>query len=197
MGRRLEAGLAVWLLGAIGFAGCQSSAPPPTPAEPRDEIQRSGASAGERGEYLATITGCNDCHTPFKMGPNGPEPDMSRLLSGHPAADTLPPPPGATGPWIWHGAATNTAFAGPWGVTYAINLTPDQATGMGIWTEQVFVAAMRTGKHFGTARPIMPPMPWPSYRHMTDDDLKAVYAYLRSIPPIVNRVPDYQPPAEP
>jgi hypothetical protein len=131
------------------------------------------------------------------MGPNGPEPDMTRFLSGHPESVKLPPPPGPTGPWIWHGAATNTAFAGPWGVTYAINLTPHQETGMGIWTEEMFVNAIKTGKHFGTARPIMPPMPWPTYRQMTDDDLKAIYAYLKTIPPIENHVPDYQPPPAP
>lgn len=122
---------------------------------------------------------------------------MTKYLSGHPETMKLPPPPQPSGPWIWHGAATNTAFAGPWGVTYGTNLTPHQETGMGIWTEEMFVNAIRTGKHFGTARPIMPPMPWPTFAQMTDDDLKAMYAYLRTVPPIVNHVPDYQPPPGP
>src|SRR4051812_26973895 len=81
----------------------------------------------ERGKYLVTIGGCNDCHTPLKMGPHGPEPDGSRRLSGHPEQMAMPPAPSLPkGPWMWTGAATNTAFAGPWGVSYARNLTPDQ-----------------------------------------------------------------------
>ena len=148
-----------------------------------------------RGQYLVAITACNDCHTPFKMGANGPEPDMARLLSGHPEGMEPPPPPAASGPWIWTGTDTGTAFAGPWGISYSANLTPDEATGMGIWTEEMFVKAMRTGRHFGQSRPILPPMPWPWIAKMTDDDLKAVYAYLRSIPPVVNHVPDPAPPA--
>ena len=71
--------------------------------------------------------------------------------------------PAAKGPWLWQAAATNTAFAGPWGVSYAANLTPDTHTGLGIWTEDIFVKAIRTGKHFGTSRPIQPPMPWPAF----------------------------------
>jgi len=143
-----------------------------------------------RGEYLVTIGGCNDCHTPLKMGANGPEPDRSRLLSGHPEAMQMPPAPKPSGPWLWSGAATNTAFAGPWGVSFARNLTPDQTTGMGIWTEEMFMKTLRSGKHWGTSRPILPPMPWQDFSKMTDNDLKAVYAYLRSIKPIKNQVPD-------
>lgn len=152
----------------------------------------------ERGKYLVTIMGCNDCHTPWKIGANGaPEPDMTRMLSGHPEGLKMPPAPAPSGPWVASMAATLTAFAGPWGVSYTTNLTPDQNTGMGIWTEEMFLKAMRTGKHFGTARPIQPPMPWMWLGQATDDDLKAIFAYLRSIPPIVNHVPDYQEPAPP
>lgn len=151
----------------------------------------------DRGKYLATIVGCNDCHTPWKMGANGPEPDMSRMLSGHPEAMKLPPPPKPSGPWIATGSATFTAWAGPWGVTYTANLTPDKNTGLGIWTEDMFLKAMKLGKHMGTSREIQPPMPWLWYSKMTDDDLKAIFAYLQSIPPIVNHVPDYEPPAGP
>ena len=142
----------------------------------------------KRGAYVVSIASCNDCHTPLKMGPKGPEPDLTRLLSGHPADMVMPPAPKPTGPWLWTGAATNTAFAGPWGVSYAINLTPD-ATGLGNWTEAMFVKAMRTGKHGGVGRPILPPMPWQALAAMTDADLKAVFAYLRSIKPIKNIPP--------
>jgi mono/diheme cytochrome c family protein len=153
------------------------------------------ANDAKRGEYIVNTGGCNDCHTPWKMGAKGPEPDMSRRLSGHPADMVMPPPPKAAGPWLWSGAATNTAFGGPWGISYAINLTPDE-TGLSNWTEEMFVQAMRTGRHAGVGRPILPPMPWHSLAAMTDADLKAVFAYLRSIPPLKNTVPpaDVAPP---
>lgn len=150
----------------------------------------------ERGKYLVTIMVCDDCHTPFKMGPKGPEPDMSRRLSGHPEAMTLPPPPKAEGPWVAM-AVVNSAWAGPWGISYTANLTPEKNTGLGIWTEDMFLKAMKTGKHMGTSREIQPPMPWQSYGQATDEDLKAIFAYLKTIPPVVNHVPDWQPPAAP
>lgn len=110
----------------------------------------------------------------------------------------MPPPPSfGDGPWMWAGATTNTAFAGPWGISYAINLTSDEETGLGIWTEDMFISAIRSGKQFGKGRPIMPPMPWQAYSHMTDDDLKAMFAYLKTVPPIANHVPDWQPPPTP
>ena len=169
-----------------GLVGCRQAAPPaaqapaPTPESPIS-----------RGKFLVQQGVCNDCHTPLKMGANGvPEPDMTRMLSGHPEDLKMPDPPKPVGPWIASIAATSTAFAGPWGISYAINLTPDQNTGLGIWTEDMFVKAMKTGKHFGTSRPIMPPMPWHAYAMLSDEDLKAMYAYLKSVPPIVNHVPD-------
>jgi mono/diheme cytochrome c family protein len=147
----------------------------------------------QRGEYLVKIMGCNDCHTPWKLGARGPEPDMTRMLSGHP--QEIGPLPNSKAPksFVWSGFATNTAFSGPWGVSYAFNLTPEQNTGIGIWTEDMFVQTIRTGRHMGVSRPINPPMPWPAYRNATDEDLKAIYAYLRTIKPIVNRVPEYLP----
>ena len=85
--------------------------------------------------------------------------------------------------------ATNTAFAGPWGVSFTANLTPDMETGLGKWTEETSIATLRTGRHEGQARPILPPMPWPMIGSMTEEDLQAIFAYLQSIPPIRNRVP--------
>jgi hypothetical protein len=148
----------------------------------------------KRGEQVALSGGCNDCHTPLRMGPKGPEPDMTRMLSGHPEKIVLPPPPPLTEAWNNVGSATNTAFAGPWGISYSMNLTPDPVSGIGKWREQDFVQTIKTGKHFGTGRPIQPPMPWEAYRHLSESDLKALFAYLKSIPPISNRVPDYVPP---
>jgi mono/diheme cytochrome c family protein len=143
-----------------------------------------------RGEYLVRFGSCHDCHTPHKLGPRGPEPDLTRALSGHPSNVVLPPAPKlAPGPWVMIGAGTNTAFAGPWGVSFTANLTPDVETGLGQWTEDMFITALRTGRHEGKGRPILPPMPYPWISTLNDDDLKAVFAYLRSLPPVRNRVP--------
>jgi mono/diheme cytochrome c family protein len=144
-----------------------------------------------RGKYLVTVMVCNDCHTPMVMGPSGPMHDMTRMLSGHPGSPALPPPPKLPeGPWNWVGSADLTAFAGPWGISYARNLTPDKETGLGGWTEATFIQTLRTGHHMGTGRPLLPPMPWPWAGQLNDDDLKAVFAYLQSIPAVRNRVPD-------
>jgi hypothetical protein len=155
------------------------------------------ASKVARGEYLVSTSGCHDCHTPFKLGPNGAEPDMTRALSGHPEALVMPPPPALPpGPWLVTIAATNTAFAGPWGVSFTANLTPDADTGLGQWTLKNFMDTIRTGRHMGRGRPVLPPMPIPVYNNFTDDDLEAVYSYLRTIKPIKNRVPEPLPPAQ-
>lgn len=150
----------------------------------------------ERGKYLVTVAVCNDCHTPLKMGANGPEPDMSRMLSGHPSDLKVERPPQTDGFWMFAGSRTATAWAGPWGVSFTKNLTPDTLTGIGIWTEEIFMNAIRNGRHWGVSRPIMPPMPWQYYRNFTDEDLKAIFAYLQSIPAIYNEVPEYIPPTE-
>lgn len=147
------------------------------------------AAMVERGDYLVRTSACHDCHTPWKMGPNGPEPDMTRALSGHPEGFELPPPPAPVGPWIAAFAATNTAWAGPWGISYTANLTSDELTGIGAWTEDIFVRAIRTGRHWGQSRPILPPMPWQVYSQMTDYDLRSIFAYLETVPPIRNQVP--------
>jgi hypothetical protein len=154
--------------------------------------QKSDPKKIKRGEYLVTaVGGCNDCHTPSKMGPNGPEKDITHLLSGHPQEMAMPPAPNLPpGPWIVTVAATMTAWAGPWGVSFTRNLTPDKETGLGDWTEQNFIETLRTGRQLGKGRPILPPMPFEVYRNMTDDDLKSIYSYLRSIPPVKNKVPD-------
>ena len=159
-----------------------------TPPGPQDQPPAQAAPV-QRGAYLVRAMGCNDCHTPWKLGPKGPEPDMSRALSGHPAGFVMPPPPKLSGPWTWSAAATNTAFAGPWGVSFTANLTPDVETGLGKWTPETFIATLRTGRHEGKGRPLLPPMPWPMIGSLTDDDLRAVFAYLQSLPPIRNRVP--------
>jgi mono/diheme cytochrome c family protein len=162
----------------------------------RVEAAGSQAStAAERGKYLVTLAGCNDCHTPKKMGPHGPEMDLARALSGHPAGAKMPPPPKGSEAWPIAVAPDLTAWSGPWGESFAANLTPDRNTGLGVWTEDMFVKAMRTGRHMGTSRPILPPMPWQEIGQMSDADLKAIFAYLRTLTPVVNHVPDPVPPA--
>ena len=141
-----------------------------------------------RGKYLVTFGGCDDCHTPLKLTSQGPVPDTARMLSGHPHDTKLPLPDLKPGPWF-AATAGMTAWAGPWGITYAANLTPDTNTGLGIWTEDMFLKAMRTGRHMGAGRQILPPMPWRNLATLNDDDLKAIYAYLRTIPAIRNEVP--------
>jgi hypothetical protein len=184
----------VALAGAIAVAACSDSTP--APASTATTAPAADLSPAH-GKYLVDSHGCQDCHTPFKMGPKGPEPDMSRMLSGHPEGVKVTTPPTAPGGyWIGVISADNTAWAGPWGVSFTANLTPDQNTGLGIWTEKMFMDALRTGKHMGvaTSRDILPPMPWEAFGKMTDDDLKAVFAYLKSIPPVANHVPDPLPP---
>lgn len=166
-----------------------ADAPAATPATPLDQIAR--------GKYMVTVCGCNDCHTPLKMGDAGPEPDMSRMLSGHPESLVMPPAPKLPpGPWGISAAATLTAWSGPWGVSFTANLTPDKETGLGKWTARTFKDTIRTGRHEGRGRAILPPMPIPMYKHLTDEDLEAIFAYLQSIPPIRNKVPEPLPPPE-
>ena len=159
------------------------------PAEPA-AAPATDAARIARGKYLVAFGGCNDCHTPWKLGPKGPEPDMSRALTGHPAELTMPPAPEVpAGPWSFTGAGTMTAWAGPWGVSFTANLTPDKETGLGDWTEEMFIATMKTGRHQGKGRPLLPPMPYPMLGALTDPDIRDLFAYLQSLPPVKNRVP--------
>jgi cytochrome c len=162
-------------------------------------IQKSAESNDPvaRGRYLVSTMMCADCHTPLKMGKNGPEPDASRYLSGHPQDKVMPPAPTLPrGPWIALAGETMTAWAGPWGTSFTANLTPDKETGLGRWTFDQFRDAMRTGRHEGRGRPILPPMPYTFVANLTDQDLSAVFSYLQSIPAIENRVPQPIPPAD-
>jgi hypothetical protein len=185
----LIAATAVLFVLAVGFTAMNRTEAQQLTPNPSPEVIT-------RGEYLVKIMVCNDCHTPWTMGATGPEPDMTRMLSGHPEQIGRLPNLKPEAPYVFSGFPTNTAFSGPWGVSYTANLTPDQNTGLGIWTEEMFVQTIRTGRHMGVSRPINPPMPWQMYRNATDEDLKAIYAYLRTIKPIVNHVPEYVEPSE-
>ena len=166
-----------------------------TPAGPTAGAQQAAPSAADsarvaRGAYLVRTMGCHDCHTPHVAGPHGVAPDMRRALTGHPADVKLPPPPTLPpGPWVVVASATNTAWAGPWGVSFTANLTPDPETGLGRWTEETFIATMKTGRHQGKGRPVLPPMPVSMLAALSDADIRALFAYLQSLPPVHNRVP--------
>jgi hypothetical protein len=149
-----------------------------------------------RGKYLVSTAGCHDCHTPWHMTDKGPAPDFSRSLSGHPEALEMPEAPALPpGPWLVTIGATNTAFAGPWGVSFTANLTPDRDTGLGKWTARTFIDTIRTGRHLGRGREVLPPMPIMVYQNFTDEDLTAIFSYLQTIPAVKNRVPEPRPPA--
>ena len=169
-------------------------------AAPASAAEKASPNAAKvaRGKYLVSTSGCMDCHTPMKLGPNGVEFDMSRMLSGHPETLQMPPAPVLPeGPWLVVSSATNTAFAGPWGVSFTANLTPDPETGLGDWTARDFKATIRTGRHMGRGRAVLPPMPIQVYKNFTDADLEAIFAYLRTIPAVKNSVPEPRTPAGP
>ncbi|MCH7818782.1 MAG: diheme cytochrome c-553 [Candidatus Marinimicrobia bacterium] len=190
-------------LGILLLSACSSYQKPyeMTEATPMTAVMTQ-EEAVERGKYLTMIMGCHDCHTPKTFGEHGhPMFDMTRMFSGHPADDPYPE-------WTPADMERNamalvspmmTAWGGPWGVSFTTNLTPDDSTGLGEWTEESFIAAIRTGKHQGqpNGRAILPLMPWEVIREATDEDLKAIWAYLESIPPIENAVPTPVPPAMP
>ena len=163
-------------------------------SSPKKEMTK--AELISKGKYLVNLGGCNDCHSPKIMTKMGPVPDTTHLLSGHPENEVLGPldtKASSSGKWILT-SGDLTAWVGPWGISYTQNLTPDPETGLGNWTPELFIKAMRTGKHMGVGRPILPPMPWQSFGHLKDEDLKAIFAYLQSLPAIHNRVPDPVPP---
>ena len=146
----------------------------------------------KRGKFLVDVGDCNVCHSPKIMTAMGPVPDTTRLLSGHPADDQLgeiDPAMFASHQWAFVNSSF-TAWVGPWGASYTANLTPDPETGLGNWTEDLFIKAIRSGKHMGVGRSILPPMPWPAINNYPDEDLKAIFAYLHSLKPIHNKVPN-------
>lgn len=166
-------------------------------ARPEPAQTAAAPTPVERGRYLVEFGGCHDCHTPKTYSASGMAFDTTRALSGHPADLAVPATPrgvGTPGQWA---AVTNehfTVWAGPWGTSFAANLTPD-STGIGSWNDSIFIATIRNGRHLGSGRPLLPPMPYFNVALLTDDDLRAVFAYLRSVSPVSNVVPAPVPPA--
>jgi mono/diheme cytochrome c family protein len=164
----------------------------------KETVQLSTEQLAQRGEYLVTIMGCHDCHSPKQMGPNGPSLIPELLLSGFPTGAPLPEVDAAL---ISKGMSVFnpdlTASAGPWGISFSANLTSD-ATGIGNWTEENFKRALKEGKFKGLpgTRTLLPPMPWANYEHISDEDVSAIFAYLKSTPPVKNVVPAPVPPSD-
>ena len=182
----------LWLVGCSS-AVMMFAAAGAASAKPAAKAEAAGT---ERGALLVRVGGCNHCHTPWVFDANlgMPVPDMKRMLSGHPADG--PDPEGKPGKRdMALIGPTFTSFAMPFGIVYAPNLTPDKDTGMGSWSEKMFVDAFRTGKHMGGAgRAILPPMPWLDLATLPEADLKAIFAYLMSVPAVKNAVPAHKVP---
>ena len=184
--------LCVPVVAALSACNQQPAAPAaPAEGQPAGEGRvQIARDQIEHGRLLIIGGGCHDCHSPKTLTDKGPVVDQSRILSGHPESEGATPPfKGDGGKYTTHTNDHLTAWSGAWGVSYAANLTPDQNTGLGVWTEDMFLRAMKEGKHMGTSRPILPPMPWNFIGQLPDEDLKAMFAYLKSIPAIRNRVP--------
>lgn len=152
----------------------------------------------EWGEHLVTVSACHDCHSPKKMTSLAMEIDSSRMLAGYIAGS--PQPDVNRKEMQDKGLIVSgdlTSWVGPWGTSYAANLTSD-ATGIGNWSEGQFILAIREGKYKGlsASRNLLPPMPWEMYRNFTDDELKALFAYLKTTNPVKNIVPPPLPPAD-
>jgi hypothetical protein len=200
MNRRPEFLVASALLVAgivIASSSCSDHGPVATEADTAVLTGPSEAALVGRGKYLVEIMGCHDCHSPKQMGPNGPYLDPERILSGYPADRPLPPQPVSHEGW----ALLNmdlTAAVGPWGTTFAANITSDES-GIGNWTEEQFERALKKGLYKGSegSRPLLPPMPWQNYVNMSKEDVSAVFAYLKSTKPVANVVPAPIPPAGP
>lgn len=193
----LIAGLA---LAAICFPGCSENKPAETTTT-STATEKSSFGGYENqvkwGEHLVAISGCNDCHTPKKMTPMGPVDDSTLILSGHP--EQVAAPEVDRKAMEGKGLVVTsdfTAWIGPWGISYSANLTPDE-TGTGNWTESQFLYAVRNmvSKGLPGSRPLLPPMSMMPVKNMTDDELKAIFAYLRTVKPIKNLSVQPTPPA--
>lgn len=165
-----------------------------TQKEVKEKENISNDSLLKRGEYLVNIMACADCHSPKMRTEQGFVPDPDLTLSGHPSHKQLKDiDTSLTRTWAIF-SSEGTASAGPWGISYAANITSDP-TGIGNWTQEQFNRAMKQGKYKGIekARTLQPPMPWPSFAVLTDEDLKAILEYLKSTNPIRNVPPDSKP----
>ena len=172
---------------AIAVAACTNSQGNTAVAT----VKPDSAARVLRGEYLVNAIGCDDCHSPKRMGPQGPELIPELRLSGFPHNGQLPLFDSTEVKKGWTLLAPDlTSAVGAWGASFAGNITSD-ATGIGNWKEENFIRALREGKYKGiaNARNLLPPMPWFAYKNMSDEDLKSIFAYLKTTKPVSNVVP--------
>jgi len=174
----------------VVFIACSDSA-----ASEKKSIAMTNAEKIQRGAYLVNSMGCDDCHSPKKVTATGFEIIPELRLSGfNPGIASLKPAMDAVNQgWVLFGTDFTTAV-GPWGQSFAANLTSD-GTGIGNWKEEQFIKAIRQGKYKGldNTRPILPPMPWSVYKNLNDDDLRSIFAFLKSTKPVKNVVPAPKP----
>ncbi|HEX2919809.1 MAG TPA: hypothetical protein VHO50_01455 [Bacteroidales bacterium] len=173
----------------VFLASCGNNQAPQTQAQDQEEM--TAEQLIKRGEYLLSFGGCHDCHSPKEMGPQGAAVIKETMLSGYPTGRPIMQgdPKVLKEGWILF-VPDLTSASGPWGVSFAANLTPDQ-TGIGNWTQENFIRALKEGKFKGlpNSRTLLPPMPWQNFANVDDNDLIALFAYLKSIPPVSNVVP--------
>ena len=177
---------AIVIIAASTLYACSSAS-----SEEKKEPIMSQAEMVKRGDYLVNSVGCDDCHSPKRFGPKGPEVIPELRLSGYPSTLPIKKPDSNVIKQGWMMFAPDlTSAVGPWGISFAANITPDE-TGIGNWTEQNFMTAIRHGKSKGLEnnRDLLPPMPWFVYKNFTDEDIKSIFAYLKSLPPVHNIVP--------
>ena len=180
----------ILVITSVVFIACSDSA-----ASEKKSIAMTEKEKIERGAYLVGSMGCDDCHSPKKVTASGFELIPELRLSGfNPGMPSLKPATDAVKQgWVLFGTDFTTAV-GAWGQSFAANLTSD-GTGIGSWKEEQFIKAIREGKYKGldNTRPLLPPMPWFVYKNLNDDDLKSIFAFLKSTKPIKNVVPAPKP----
>ncbi|MCK5392049.1 MAG: c-type cytochrome [Deltaproteobacteria bacterium] len=148
----------------------------------------------EIGQAVVEGWNCGFCHTPEIKGPDGkPMPDPKRLMSGYPSDEEVPTIPDMviTSPeWMeFLDNLDSTVWATDNLLIFSANLTPDDETGIGTWTETEFVETIRQGRHRGIERRIKYPMPWQELSELSDEELLSVYEYLMTLEPVNNKVP--------
>lgn len=175
-----------------GAIACNSKA---TEAKPTAAVSLDSSSLVKRGEYLVNAMGCDDCHSPKKMGAHGPELIPELRFSGFPSNGQLPKPNVEEIKKGWAMLSPDlTSAVGPWGQSFAANISGDE-TGLGNWTEQNFFTAIRKGKYKGLegSRDLLPPMPWFMYKNLNDEDLRSIFYFLKTTKPVKNIVPAPKP----
>jgi hypothetical protein len=184
----------------VALGSCSGNVAQSNDNAPNNAAVDNGGFANRQawGEHLVKAMACTECHTPKKMTEKGPVAIDSLYLSGyHAGAGSVPE---------FHRAEIEksgqvlgndqwTAFSGYWGISYSANITSD-GSGIGNWEEDNFMRAIRAGKYMGldNSRQLLPPMPWHDFANLSDPELKAIFAYLKTVPAVHNIVPAPSPP---